>query len=179
MKGVIFNLLEEAVIREHGLSAWTGLLTMTGLEGVWSSLGSYPDAEMIAMVDAASAALGVPPQQVLQWFGRSAIPMLAQRYESFFTPHASARPFILGVNEIIHPEVRKLYAGSACPHFHFHDLDDGRLCVAYRSPRKLCHLAHGFIVGAADHYGESIEIEHLSCMLDGMPTCRIALQWMN
>ena len=177
MKGVIFNLLEDAVIRQHGLLAWESLLEMAGLEGAYTSLGSYPDSEVVRLVEAASTALGVSQSEVLRWFGRSAIPLLHERYELFFTPHRNAQSFVTSVNDIIHPEVRKLYAGAGCPHFHFHDLEDGRTGVAYQSPRRMCRLAHGFIEGAADHYGDAVEIEHLACMLDGLPVCRLALRW--
>lgn len=179
MKGVIFNLLEDVVVRQHGMSAWDSLLEMAGLEGAYTSLGSYPDSEVIRLVDAASTALGLSPGEVLRWFGRSAIPLLYERYAVFFTPHRTAQSFVGSVNDIIHPEVRKLYAGSGCPRFHFHDLEDGRTGVAYTSPRRMCRLAHGFIEGAADHFGDPVEIEHLSCMGDGQPVCRLALRWQS
>lgn len=179
MKGVIFNLLEDALSRTHGHAAWDSLLAMTGLDGAYTSLGSYPDSEVIRLVDAAAAVLGQSPADVLRWFGQSAIPLLFERYERFFTPHRSAQSFIASVNEIIHPEVRKLYDGAGCPLFHFHDLEDGRTGLSYRSPRRMCRLAHGFIEGAADHYGNHVEIEHLSCMLDGHRACRIALDWSH
>jgi hypothetical protein len=177
MKGVIFNLLEEAVTAEHGLMAWAGLLEQAGVDGAYSSLGSYPDTELLALVDAAAGTLNSSPQEILRWFGNAAIPLLAARYELFFKPHSSSRTFIVSVNDMIHPEVRKLYAGASCPQFHFHPMDDGRLALGYRSPRKLCHLAHGFIEGAAAWYGETVAVEHLSCMLDDMPVCRIAMDW--
>ena len=40
--------------------------------------------------------------------------------------------------------------------------------MGYRSPRKLCGLAHGFILGAGDHYGETLTVEHLKCMHEGL-----------
>lgn len=177
MKGVIFNLLEDAVIREHGILAWDSLLEMAGLDGCYTSLGSYPDKDVVRLVDAASTALSVPPNEVLRWFGASAMPLLHERYAMFFSPHSGAKSFVSSVNDIIHPEVRKLYAGAGCPHFHFHDLEDGRMGVAYQSPRRMCWLAHGFIEGAALHFGDTVEIEHLSCMLDSHPVCRLALRW--
>ncbi|MFM9936397.1 MAG: heme NO-binding domain-containing protein [Novosphingobium sp.] len=54
-----FNLLEEAVLREHGLHAWDSLLDMAGLDGAYASLDSYPDSEIVGLVGAASAALGL------------------------------------------------------------------------------------------------------------------------
>jgi len=171
MKGVVFNLLEEVVCEQHGEAAWDDLLDAAGASGTYTSLGSYPDSEMISLVMAASSALGQPPSEVLRWFGREAMPRLAGRYPVFFAPHSSARPFILTLNSIIHPEVRKLYSGAHCPHFDFDDAPDGALLIGYRSPRKLCTLAHGFIEGAAAHYHETAEIEHQRCMEHGHDRC--------
>ncbi len=177
VKGIVFNLLEEAVTAAHGFDAWADLIDLAGVSGVYTSLGSYPDDDMTGLVHAAAKLLASPEHEILQWFGRAAMPMLAQRYGNFFEGHDGARSFVLSVNAIIHPEVRKLYSGAGCPHFHFEDAADGALLVGYRSPRKLCHLAHGFVQGASDHYGEEVEIEHLQCMLEGHPLCRLAVRW--
>lgn len=179
MKGVIFNLLEEAVTAEHGDAAWCGLVDMAGVSGVYTSLGSYADEEILALVEAASVALDTPAEEVLRWFGRKALGLMAQRFGGFFTGHTSGRGFVRSVNDIIHPEVRKLYSGAGCPHFHFSDLPDGRLMIGYHSPRKLCTLAHGFIEGAAHHYGETATIEHVACMLTGNPVCQLAVGWQR
>jgi hypothetical protein len=107
------------------------------------------------------------------------MPMLAARYGLFFEGHQSARSFVRSVNDIIHPEVRKLYAGAGCPQFVFADHPDGRLLIGYSSPRQMCHLAHGFVEGAADHFGETVEVQHLACMMDGSPTCRMGVRWLT
>lgn len=172
MKGIVFNLLEEVVTRHRGADAWDALLEGADLDGVYTSLGSYPDEHIYRLVGAASEALGMPPFDVLRWFGREAMPALASRYLAYFTPHASTRPFILSVNAIIHPEVRKIYPGADVPTFGFHDDADGTLLMTYRSPRRLCALAHGFIEGAAAHFGESLDVDHLDCMHRGDPECR-------
>ena len=62
MKGIIFNLLEEVVTQEHGEEAWEDLLDRSGVEGAYTSLGSYPDQEFLALlpetdIDAALAGL--------------------------------------------------------------------------------------------------------------------------
>lgn len=177
MKGVIFNLLEEAVSSEHGADMWSNLVDLASARGSYSSLGSYPDDELYALVEQAASALNLPVPKILEWFGQSAIPLLADRYPVFFQSHRASRPFILSVNDMIHPEVRKLYAGAACPNFHFHDLPDGRLAMAYRSHRQLCHLAHGFVIGTAAHFGENAVVEHLACTHSGDAFCRLAIGW--
>jgi len=175
VKGIVFNLLEEVVVQHHGEAAWDDLLDAAEASGSYTSLGSYRDQEMLSLVVAAAAKLALSPADVLRWFGRQAMPLLAQRYPTFFAQHSSARPFVLSVNGIIHPEVRKLYAGAHCPHFDFDEQADGSVVVGYRSPRQLCHLAHGFIEGAADHYGETAEVTHLACTANGDSACTLRL----
>jgi hypothetical protein len=177
MKGVIFNLLEEAVVIEHGPDVWADLIDMTDIEGAFTSLGSYPDETLLALVDTAATMTGRTPAAVLRWFGTAAMPLLADRYGVFFEGHRSARSFILSVNEIIHPEVRKLYSGAGCPNFQFSTAPDGDLIIGYQSPRRLCALAEGFILGAAAHFGEQVSISHLACMLEDSPLCRIRVRW--
>ena len=112
---------------------------------------------------------------MLRWFGQRAIPGMAKRWPEFFTPHQTTMPFLLSLNDVIHPEVRKLYSGAYCPHFAFSTSPDGSLTIGYRSPRQLCDLAHGFIFGASDHYGESLVVQHRACMHDGADSCLIAV----
>src|SRR5262245_24656079 len=112
MKGIVFNLLEAVVVANHGEDVWDALLDAAGVTGSYTSLGSYPDEEMGKLVVAAASALALPANDVLRWFGQQAMPVLAQRYPGFFTPHATTRPFILSLNNIIHPEVRKVYPGA-------------------------------------------------------------------
>jgi hypothetical protein len=171
MKGIVFNLLEEVVTREHGAATWDTLLDAADLDGAYTSLGSYPDAEAHALVNAAADALGTPPHEVMRWFGREAMPILAERYPAFFTAHKTIRPFLLSLNSIIHPEVRKIYPGADVPVFDFEDAPDGALLMGYSSARKLCALAHGFVEGAAGYYGEAVLFEHLRCMHKGDPKC--------
>jgi hypothetical protein len=171
MKGVVFNLLDRVVSERYGDDTWDELLAASGLMGAYTSLGSYPDQDMEKLVDAASRKLGIAPADVLRWFGREAMPLLALRYPAFFDAHASTRPFLLSLNSIIHPEVRKLYPGANVPIFDFADSPDGDLLMGYSSARKLCALAHGFVEGAAEHYGETLTFEHLRCMHDGDPKC--------
>jgi len=53
MLGVVYNLLEEAVVDDAGVA------------GAYTSLGNYTDEEMIALVDAAAAKLDMTSSDVL------------------------------------------------------------------------------------------------------------------
>ena len=177
MKGIIFNLLEEVITERLGPDVWDNILDQAGLTGAYTSLGSYPDAEIASLVETASSTLGKSPAEILRWFGRTAMPNLARRFPMFFEAHKSSRDFILSVNSIIHPEVRKLYAGAGCPHFQFREGTEGALVIGYQSARQLCDLAHGFIEGAGDQFGEQVAVTHLACMKHGAPNCQISILW--
>lgn len=171
VKGIVFNLLAELVRRDFGEDAWDDMLDAAGASGTYTSLGSYDDGEMMRLVGAASAALDKPAADVLRWFGRGAMPLLASRYPVFFESTGSLRPFLLALNDIIHPEVRKLYPGADVPVFDFQEGPDGDLHMGYRSARRLCALAEGFMLGAADHFGEQVAIEQTRCMHRGDDRC--------
>jgi hypothetical protein len=171
MKGVIFNLLEQIVTDELGAETWDALLEKSKLDGAYTSLGSYPDNDLFKIVDAAAEALGKPPQEIVRWTGMRALPLLARRYPNFFTPHKTTRTFVLTLNDIIHPEVRKLYPGADVPEFGFDPRDPHVLRMSYQSARKMCAFAEGLITGSATYFGETAQILQTKCMLHGDSEC--------
>ena len=46
MKGVVFNAAQEAVIELFDEDTWDDFLDAAGVDGVYSSVGSYPDEEL-------------------------------------------------------------------------------------------------------------------------------------
>jgi len=175
MKGVVFDLFEQAVVRAHGEDAWDDLLADAGLLGAYTSLGSYPDAHLGRLVDRASGALGMDAQDTTRWFGREALSLMAAAYPEFFTPHTSTHAFLMTLNDIIHPEVRKVYPGADVPWFDMGEAPDGALVMGYASRRRLCAFAEGLIQGAAAHYAESVRIEQPICMLRGDDACSLVV----
>lgn len=115
--------------------------------------------------------LGIEPDEVVRRFGRAAIPLFHARYPEFFTPHTQLIPFLLTLNDIIHPEVRKLYPGALVPTFSYEASDGSQVVMAYTSERGLCPLGEGLIAGAADHYGETATVSQPSCMKRGDERC--------
>lgn len=178
MKGIVFNLLEDVVSREYGAHTWDDLLDAASMDGSYTSLGSYADEDLSKLVMAASSALQQPPEEVIRWFGRAAVPLLAEKYPAFFKPHSSARSFILTLNEIIHPEVRKIYPGADVPEFDF-ETSDNALLLGYTSKRRLCSFAQGLIEGTAEHYDEQVEFDHLKCMIQGDDKCLIKVNFKS
>jgi hypothetical protein len=179
VKGIIFNLLETVVTEEHGDDAWDDLLDAAGVEGSYAALGNYPDAELLRLLALMPEAFGGDRDEQLRWFGRGAMPILAERYAVFFEQPADTRSFLLTLNNIIHAEVRKLYPDADVPTFDFDPIagveppPGDSLVMGYQSTRRLCALAEGFILGAADHYGEAVAIEQPRCMNRGDERCAL------
>lgn len=173
MKGIVFNLLEQCVSTAHGEDMWDDILAAAGLDGAYTSLGNYDDQHAFALIAAGAKLLQISPEELERWFGRASIGPLAKLYPEFFEPHSSTRSFLLTLNDIIHPEVRKLYPGADVPDFEFEDPGENRLAMRYYSKRKMCAFAEGLIEGAADHFGERVHIEQTTCMKHGAETCTL------
>ena len=171
MKGIVFNLLAQAVEEEFGEDTWDTLLDKAGVEGAFTSVGSYADDDLYALVRVASQALGREQDDVLRWLGSRAIPMLVSRYPQFFADHTRTLPFLLTLNDVIHPEVRKLFPGADAPEFEFDQRGADTLALAYVSNRGLCSFAEGLVDGAAAHFGESVTITQSECMKKGDARC--------
>jgi hypothetical protein len=99
------------------------------------------------------------------------MPLLAKRYPAFFASHENVRSFLLTLNNIIHPEVRKLYPGAQTPVFDFDTSLPDMLRIGYNSPRRLCALAEGFMHGAAGYFGQQLDIGQSQCMHHGADRC--------
>ena len=175
MKGIVFNLLEEVVSREYGEDTWDDLLEEAGLDGSYTSLGNYDDQQLLALVGAASEKIGLPAGDVVRWYGRSAFPALAGRFQPLLEPHEGVRSFALALNDIIHPEVRKLYPGATPPTFTFDTSSEERLVMGYDSERRMCAFAEGLLLGAGDYFQETVTIEQPECMHKGDERCRLEI----
>lgn len=174
MKGVIFNLLESVATQRWGENAWDDILESAGVEGAYTAIGNYADEEFQLLL------LNLPTEDPvdtrLRWFGRAAMPLLAKGYPEFFG-YTDTYHYLRTINDVIHREVRKLYPGVDVPVFDMEppgDLaEDGtrHVTMGYRSARRLCRLAEGFILGAADYFGEQAHVSQRECMLLGADRC--------
>jgi hypothetical protein len=178
MKGIVFQLLHQVVAKEYGEPLWDALLTEAELDGSYTSLGIYDDSELGKIVGAASRRLGLPPGDIVRWFGREAMPLLAGNYPKVFAPHSDARSFVLTLNSVIHPEVRKMYPGADVPNFDFDTSSPDELVMNYRSKRRMCSFAEGLLHGAAAHFRQAALIAQPKCMLRGDECCELRIRFV-
>ena len=175
MKGVLMNVVEEAVSQEWGEDMWDDLLADAEVEGAYTALGNYSDDELMDLAEAASGRLSVPVEDVVRVLGRLSFAPLSNRYPAFAAAAGSLREFLPMVNDMIHPEVLKLYPGASVPRFALRD--DGEANQHdYESVRDMCVLAEGLVLGAADQFGESVTVYQSACKNRGDVRCTIRIE---
>ncbi|MDH3300604.1 MAG: heme NO-binding domain-containing protein [Acidimicrobiia bacterium] len=161
MKGVLFNIVQEVVEDLYGSDTWDDLLDDADVEGAYTALGDYASSELAAIVAAASVRTGLDPEAVLRLIGRLALPRLLRRLPSGVEHADEPLAFVRSVNDIIHPEVLKLYPAARPPVFDCESTPDG-LVVHYRSSRNLPDLAHGLLEAVDDQFEQSVVVQRLA-----------------
>lgn len=176
MKGLIFNGLERIITRCQGEDAWDHFLDEAGLEGAYTSLGNYDEAELIALVETAAHTAGDNISTYLRWIGQEMIPYFEGLYPGAFAQYPSTEKMLTALNDVIHPEVTKLYPGAVVPVFHYRDIRGGKIIMEYDSPRELCSLAHGLMLGTGDRFGEDMDVDHWECKHRGGNRCMFTVR---
>lgn len=172
MKGVLFNVVEAVVTELDGEDAWDDVLEASGASGAYTSLGDYADGELSALVVATAARFKLSTDAVLVVAGRQGFRHLVARHPELVSQYRDVLGLVADLNDVIHPEVRKLYPAAAPPHFDSEPRPGG-LSLTYRSSRGLCRLVEGLLLGAADYYGQTIGIAHTACVRAGDDACVI------
>ena len=176
MKGIVFNIFSDLVTDNFGLETWDALIERTSpaSDAIYTSADVYPDEELVAYVTELSAITGAAAPDLIRTFGTYMMHKFKRIHPEFLESH-SAKTFLSSVHDVIHVEVKKLHPDSLLPTFEYEDTGDNQLTMIYESPRKLCPLAEGLILGAGEVFEESISIEHPECMHSGDKKCRLEL----
>lgn len=175
MKGIVLQLLGRCARDAFGDAAWREALAQSGLTEPFDPQRLYPDPEFNALVGALGASQGVDADAAQRWFGECAIAHFHAMAPDLFDAHRDSWSFLLTLNDIIHPQVRRDYPGAGAPDFGYGVADDGGLMLTYHSKRRMCAFAEGLILATLRHYGESPTVRHERCMHRGDPHCEFVL----
>jgi len=160
MKGMIFTEFMEMVEATWSLDMVDTLITRSKVAsaGAYTSVGTYPHEEMLALVGALSQETGIAAASLVRTFGRHLFGRFALAYPRFFQGSSGSFPFLAGIENVIHAEVRKLYPDADLPTFEV-ERGDNTLILTYFSDHPFADLAHGLIEGCVAHFGEPIEVQ--------------------
>jgi Haem-NO-binding len=174
VKGVLFEVAREVVSETWSEDEWDAVLDEAGLVGAYTALGTYPDDELGAIVAATCRRRGLAPEALLRVVGERGFRHLVGRAPQLVDRFDDWRPLVASLNDVIHPEVEKLYPGASVPSFEVLGTDPFR--VRYVSARHLCHLAEGLLVGVAGWYGESVVVGRDRCRAHGDAVCELVVR---
>jgi predicted hydrocarbon binding protein len=180
MKGIIFNLLEDMVVAKCGMQVWNDLLAKHApSDRVYISAKSYSEAELFSIVQDVALQLNLPVQEVVKAFGRFLFGGLASRHADVVQRFNDFSSLVLGIHDVIHLEVNKLYHEPSLPTITGKIVSKHRIELIYSSPRQLCYCAEGLLYGAAEHFQQSIAISHPTCMHQGADHCLLIIDLLE
>jgi hypothetical protein len=169
INGLIFSSLRDYVASVHGDALEQEL--MRG-EPAYAPTEAYPDQHFHALVERASAALGVDPAAFLHELGFfTATRTFARLYPALFALSPTTREFLLTVERPIHELVRQAVPNATPPMLAISPVDERDVSIVYSSERRLCELLRGLVEGTAAHYGERAQLEESTCMHRGDRAC--------
>lgn len=176
MHGIIHSELKGYVTSALGTDGWREVAQRAGVsETDYVSRQSYPDADVPAIVAAASTLSGQPAAALLRAFGAYLAPTLLSVYRPFVKSQWRTLDLIEQTESTMHRAVRLRDPGAAPPMLSVRRVSPHEVLVDYRSARRLCEVAEGIITGVAAHYGERVDISQSECMLRGDERCAIAV----
>lgn len=174
MHGTIFAELQKYVVTKLGEDAWSALKREAGVaREQYDPLEIYPDAEVGALVSAASHQTGLPAETLLEDFGAFIAPDLLEMYWAAVQPEWRTLDLLENTEKAIHDVVRISQKGATPPYLNARRTSPDEVTIVYTSARRLCAVAKGIVRGVAAHYGESVSIAEPDCMLRGDEHCTL------
>ncbi len=148
------------VEQRHGYELVDRILTTTNLTsgGIYTAVGTYPAAEMEALLQTLAAETGTSLPIWLNVFGHHLFGVFTRYYAHFLTGVSGTFDLLQQIEGYIHVEVRKLYPDAELPQFVTSRPEADTLEMLYRSERRLSDLACGLMEAAFAHYGEQASI---------------------
>ncbi len=180
MKGIIFNLLENLIVEKFGDDLMEEIYTEVNFSSeVPPFVGpeTYPDSELLAIVDYLSEKTNISPDELVFEFGKYMFPILADKYPVFFEGINEPIDFLKNVDGIIHVEVKKLFEGAIPPSILIKQISSNKAILTYRSTGHLCKLVEGMLEGVAKHYNQKVLYSNKQCIKDGADSCVFEIEF--
>ena len=136
------------------------MIEKSGVSGVYTQAGNYPFEELYSMIVTLSEIVNTPISDLIEAFGKTIFKKLITIYPKPIEIYKNVFEFIAHLDNVVHPEVKKLYPETELPIFDLETIDKTKLVIIYRSTKPLMDLAKGLILGCAEYYGEDIEVSY-------------------
>ena len=177
MHGLIFSELRRFVEERAGAGTWPRVCVEAGVErALHRDTETYPNAELVALVEAASRITGTTVSLLLEDFGAHLVPGLFATYMPAPPPEWGALDLLEHAERHCHTAVRQRDAIANPPRLRVRRLSASEVQVVYASPRRMCHIARGIARGVLTRYRVSGSVSESSCMHRGDAVCLISVR---
>lgn len=163
MKGIIFKEFLDMVEQKFGYEMVDKIITDSNLpnDGAYTSVGTYPHAEMVALVGNLSKYSNISVPKLLETYGEHAFGIFVIAYAHLINIYPSAFEFLAHVEDTIHVEVLKLYPEAELPSLYTIEKSNNKMIMVYQSTRAMADFAIGLIKGCLLHFNEKAIIQKL------------------
>lgn len=162
MKGVVFTEFIEFIENKFGFDVCDEMIekSQTSTNGVFTQAGNYPFSDMFSLIKNLSQITQIAVPDLIQAYGEHLFGMLIKIYPKPVTIYDNSFDFIAHVEEVVHPEVKKLYPDSDLPTFETISKSDKTLKIKYISTKPLMDFAKGLMIACGKHYNENLNVTY-------------------
>jgi hypothetical protein len=160
VKGIVFTTFYGFCEQRFGEDMLDDVIEDAGVpnDGAYTSVGTYPFEEMVALVGALCQLTREPMPAILHDFGRFCFGAWVNYSPDFFR-NKQLFDVLASIDHFHEHEVRKLYPDAELPSFKVVARTEERLTLRYDSCKPLADLATGVIAGASDYLVSPVSIE--------------------
>ena len=182
MHGLIFVTWERYLCERYSETMLKQYRNEIGETAATSPLASrtYSDDVLLAGVTVACKLTGAKLDTLLWEYGRYfMLNGLTSHLCAYLLTRVNDGRELLIMMRKAHAQMRRLPDGLTPPVFEYQAISESphELSLIYDSPRRLCALLWGAIEGAAQRYGQRVQVVEVSCMKRGAPVCRFDLRF--
>lgn len=173
MLGIVFNALEEFVLETADMETWNAVIDASDLQsgGAYTFGVTYEDSEIVSLATNLCKQLDIPLETGLDLFGQFLFGYLIKKGPIELQEYNDTQTLLKNIEDVVHRDVKRLHPNAYTPFFEYLPDTQSSGSLTYASKRRLCMVAGGLLQGAAKHYGQSVEMEHVQCMHDGAENC--------
>jgi predicted hydrocarbon binding protein len=176
MNGLIFIEIGRFAQSQIGDENWRQALRLAGVpEQFYYRVADYPDEEAAAHLSILSSLMHEPVESILTNLGEYIVPDLIKMARYWIDPGWKTLDLIANTEHTIHEMLRSEGSQTNPPRLRCRRTADA-VIIDYDSPRRMCALAKGIILGVARHYGETVSIDEPACMLQGDDGCHLVVR---
>lgn len=154
MNGLLFTEFMEMVETTWSFDMVDTLIDRSQISsgGIYTAVGSYPQEEMLALINALADATETPTDQIERDFGQYLFRRFTLEYPHYFIGIRDCFQFLARIDEIAQIIVRKHFPDTDPPKI-IVEQSPGRLSLTNFPKSPFSQLAQGLIEGCIAHFG--------------------------